>query len=71
MFVRRINDNWVVCARYGRNTGRISKLQNFRHTHIVKATDSNSSYSGMIDIGTLCFPQEFIGKRIILKVIIK
>ena len=66
MKIVNVDGEWTACVGINKtSTGRKKKDWQYRHTHIVR----DHFHQGLINIATLSFPKEFIGKRV--KIIIK
>lgn len=67
MFLRKVSKgNWYVNRRTsGGGTGRRTNSDTNRNWFLIKATKITN---GQLTVGTITFPEEFIGKKIRLKV---
>jgi len=65
--VRNSINGWVVCHK-GKSPYRKAIYQEkYKYVWIVKASPHTN---GKLDLGTVNFPERFIGKRILFKIIV-
>jgi len=56
----------VVCRKTGKSLKNTAKGQIYYDWHFIKA--QGSGVSGRMEIKNICFPDEYVGKKIRLKV---
>ena len=69
MFLRKLsNGEWYICRRTtgGNKSGKVGKHICWRDRWLIKCHGNGSE--GSLIRGDVCFPKEFIGKKIRLKV---
>mgnify|MGYP001597424882 CR=1 FL=1 len=71
MFVRKINKDYFVCRKRGRNeikrkSGRVKKSDIVYSWFLIK--NAGPHYYGELNVRTIVFPKELVGKRVRLKV---
>ena len=74
MFLRKAGENWYVCRNPQGSSNKCGRREQkvYRNWFLIKWAGKKSKkqgrMSGILDIGKITLPKEFVGKRIRLKV---